>query len=73
MSSILEQPQNDHDLLILLLGEVRQVKDDIKDLKDNTKDQIADHEVDAALVLADGLDSSGGEFVEGIHVPLTAS
>lgn len=35
---------NDHDLLITVLGEIRQLKDDIKDIKDNTKATLTDHE-----------------------------
>lgn len=36
--------QNDHDLLVTLLESVRQLKDEIINLKDNTKAQISDHE-----------------------------
>lgn len=39
-----EQPQSDHDNIVTLISEVRQVRVDIKDLKDGTAVTIADHE-----------------------------
>lgn len=38
------QQSPDHDLIITLISEVRQLKEQIKDLSDNTKLQIVDHE-----------------------------
>lgn len=36
--------KNDHDILIGIMVEVRQIKADIKDLKDGTSTQLVDHE-----------------------------
>lgn len=42
----MQEPEfkNDHDALITLIAEVRQIREDIKDLKDGTSDRISDHE-----------------------------
>lgn len=37
--------KNDHDILIGIMVEVRQIKADIKDLKDGTSAKLSSHEV----------------------------
>ena len=40
-----DQQMSDHDTLITLLSEVRQIRTDIADLKDGTTAKITDHEM----------------------------
>jgi hypothetical protein len=37
--------ENDHDLLVALHEQIKQVRVDIKDLKDGTSDKLLDHEL----------------------------
>jgi hypothetical protein len=40
----MQEEMSDHDALITLIGEVRALRDDVKSLRDNYKEQLADHE-----------------------------
>jgi hypothetical protein len=51
--------QNDHDLLVTLIETVRQVKDEIVDLKDNVKSQIFDHEKRIRVLESDKWKTAG--------------
>lgn len=38
------EPMNDHDLIITIHEQIKNVRSDIKDLKDGTEEKLADHE-----------------------------
>lgn len=61
--------QNDHDLLITLHEQVKGIRSDIRDIKDNVKSQVDDHETRMRSVERKQYLLSGAAALLGVLAP----